>query len=111
MSSLLLPLLFLLGLIPLVLALLRANELFCLRARGERLTIVRGRVPQRLLDDIHDILRRTPPITQVVIRVVVEDAVPRVYVEGELTEGQRQQLKNVISAWPVARIRSAPRPR
>ena len=111
MSSLLLPLLLLLGLIPLVIALLRANELFCLRAEGERLTIVRGRIPQRLLDDMGDILRRPPPLTRVVIRVVVEDRAPRVYVEGELTEGQRQQLRNTVSTWPLARLRSAPKPR
>src|SRR5688572_26119098 len=111
MSSLLLPLLLLLGLIPLVIALLRANELFCLRAEGERLTIVRGRIPQRLLDDMGDILRRPPPLTRAVIRVVVEDRAPRVYVEGELTEGQRQQLRNTVSTWPLARLRSAPKPR
>jgi hypothetical protein len=111
MSSLLLPLLFLLGLIPLVLALVRANELFCLKAQGQRLKVVRGRIPQRLLDDIDDILRRPPSVTRATIRVVVEDGLPRVYVEGELTDGQRQQLKNVVSTWPVARIRSAPRRR
>ena len=109
MTSLLIPLLLLLGLIPLVLALVRANELFCLRARGERLRIVRGRIPQKLLADIGDILRR-PPVNDAVIRVVVEDRAPRVYVEGDLSDAQRQQLRNTVSMWPVARIRSAPRP-
>jgi hypothetical protein len=109
MTSLIVPLLLLLGLIPLVLALLRANELFCLRARGERLRIVRGRIPQKLLDDIGDILRR-PPVEDAVIRVVVEDRAPRVYVQGELSDAQRQQLRNTVSMWPVARIRSAPKP-
>src|SRR5687767_12537323 len=109
MTSLILPILLLLGLIPLVLALVRANELFCLRARGSRLRIVRGRIPQRLLDDIGDILRR-PPVDDAVIRVVVEDRAPRVYVEGELSDAQRQQLRNTVSLWPVAKIRSAPKP-
>jgi hypothetical protein len=109
MSSLLLPLLLLLGLIPLVLALVRANELFCLRARGHRLRIVRGRIPQKLLDDIGDILRR-PPVEDAEIRVVVEDRAPRVYVQGELSEAQRQQLRNTVSMWPVVKIRSAPKP-
>ncbi|HZF50620.1 MAG TPA: DUF3634 family protein [Polyangiaceae bacterium] len=109
MSSLLLPLLLLLGLIPLVLALVRANELFCLRARGDRLRIVRGRIPQKLLDDIGDILRR-PPVEDAEIRVVVEDRAPRVYVQGELSEAQRQQLRNTVSMWPVVKIRSAPKP-
>ncbi|MCK6589090.1 MAG: DUF3634 family protein [Polyangiaceae bacterium] len=110
MSSLILPLLLLVGLIPLVLALLRANELFCLRMRQGRLKIVRGRLPQRLLDDIDDILRRPAPAEEVTVRVVVEERAPRVYVEGELTDAQRQQLRNTVSMWPVPKIRNAPKP-
>jgi hypothetical protein len=110
MSSLILPLLLLLGLIPLVLALLRANELFCLRVREGRVRVVRGRIPPKLLTDIGDILRRPAPIEDVVLRVVVEDRAPRVYVQGELSDAQRQQLRNVVSMWPVAKIRNAPKP-
>jgi hypothetical protein len=110
MSSLIIPLLLLLGLIPLVLALLRANELFCLRmAAGGGLRVVRGRIPQKLLNDIGDILRRPAPADEVVLRVVIEDRAPRVYVQGELTDGQRQQLRNVVSMWPVAKLRNAPK--
>jgi hypothetical protein len=110
MSSLILPLLLLLGLIPLVLALLRANELFCLRVREGRVRVVRGRIPPKLLTDIGDIVRRPAPIEEVVLRVVVEDRAPRVYVQGELSDAQRQQLRNVVSMWPVAKIRNAPKP-
>ena len=108
MSSLLLPLALLLLVIPLVLALVRANELFCLRVCGERTAIARGRIPQGLLDDINDILRR-PPVDRATLRAVVEDGVPRFYVEGEITDAQRQQLRNILSMWPVAKIRNAPR--
>lgn len=108
MSSLLLPLALLLLVIPLVLALVRANELFCLRVRGERTVIARGRIPQGLLDDINDILRR-PPVDRATLRAVVEDGMPRFYVEGELTDAQRQQLRNILSRWPIAKIRNAPR--
>jgi hypothetical protein len=110
MSSLILPLLLLLGLIPLVLALLRANELFCVRVREGRVRVVRGRIPPKLLTDIGDIVRRPAPIEEVVLRVVVEDRAPRVYVQGELSDAQRQQLRNVVSMWPVAKIRNAPKP-
>lgn len=110
MSSLIIPLLLLLGLIPLVLALLRANELFCLRMREGRLRIVRGRLPQKLLNDISDILRRPAPADEVVVRVVIEDRAPRVYVQGELSDAQKQQLRNTVSMWPVVKIRNAPKP-
>lgn len=103
--SLVIPLLLLLGLIPLVLALLRANELVCIRAMGDRVTVVRGRVPPRLLADIGDILRR-PPVDDVTIRIVVEDRSPRIYAEGELSDAQKQQLRNVVGSWPVAKIRN-----
>ena len=106
--SLVIPLLLLLGLIPLVLALVRANELVCLRARGGKVTIVRGRIPPRLLGDIGDILGR-PGTPDVTLRIVVEDRNPRTYVEGELSDAQRQQLRNVIAQWPVAKLRNAPK--
>src|SRR4051812_48187085 len=94
--------------IPLVLALLRANELFCLRTRGGVLRVARGRIPQQLLNDIADILRE-PPSGEVTLRGVVEDRRARLYVDAELTDGQRQRLRNVISTWPLAKIRNAPR--
>ena len=37
---------------PLVVALLRANELFYLRHEGGRLRVARGRIPQALLDHV-----------------------------------------------------------
>jgi hypothetical protein len=118
--SLVIPILLLLGLIPLVLALIRANELVCVRARGDRVTVVRGRIPPRLLADISDILRRpggqratnattATDATDVTLKIVVEDGRPRVYAEGELSDAQRQQLRNVVGMWPVAKMRNAPK--
>jgi hypothetical protein len=105
---LILPILLLLGMIPLVLGLMRANELFALRARDGVVTVLRGRIPPRLLSDIRDIMKR-PPLVPAKIRIVVEDSAPRVYVEGELSDAQKQRLRNVVSTWPVAKIRNAPR--
>ena len=106
-------LLLLLATAPLVVALLRANELFCLRIRDDgqgrgRLRIARGRIPQRLLDDIADVLRE-PAVTRGVLRGVSEDGRVRLYAEAELTDAQRQRLRNVVSMWPVATVRAAPR--
>jgi hypothetical protein len=108
--SLIIPLLLLALSIPLVLALLRANELFCLDVRGERVRIVRGRIPQGLLDEVIDIVTR-PAVERATLRGVVEDGRPRMYVEGELSEAQRQRLRNVLSMWSVPKIRNAPKPR
>jgi hypothetical protein len=109
MVSLLIPALLLVIAVPLVLALVRANELFCLRVRGERIVIARGRIPQRLLDDIADVVQRGQ--RHATIRGVVEDRRVRVYVEGDLSPEERQRLRNTVSTWPVAKIRAAPRPR
>src|SRR5690349_2324861 len=106
--SLLVALAFLLLSIPLVLAIVRANELFFLRIREGKVRIGRGRIPQRLLDDIADTVRGVERAT---LRGVVEDRRPRLYAEGELTAEQKQRLRNLIGTWTAAQIRSAPRPR
>lgn len=103
-------LLLLLGLWPLVVALLRANELFCLRLRDGRIRIARGRIPQALLDDVGDVLR-DPPVAEGTLRGVSEDGRVRLYPEADLTEAQRQRLRNVIGRWTVSQVRNAPRPR
>ena len=95
---------------PLVVALLRANELFYLRLSGGTIRVARGRIPQRLLDDVADVLR-DPPVAEGSLRGVSEDGRVRLYAEAELSDGQRQRLRNVIAAWPVVRVRNAPRPR
>jgi hypothetical protein len=100
----------LLVLIPLVLSLLRANELFCLKLRDGRLHIARGRIPQALLDDLADVLR-DPPVTRGTLRGVIEDRRVQVRTDAELTDAQRQRIRNVVAAWPIARVRNAPRPR
>jgi hypothetical protein len=75
---------------PLVLALVRANELFFVRVRDGNVRLVRGRVPPRLVN---------------------EGGRPRLYAEGELSPEHKQRLRNVIGAWSVQQIRNAPRSR
>lgn len=105
------PLLLLLLVSPLVVAILRINELFLLRPKGGKLAIVRGRIPQKLLRELNDVLR-TAGLSDVGLRAVVEDGRAKLYAEGaQLPAGVRQQLRNTISLWPVAKIRNAPRRR
>ncbi|WP_437295224.1 DUF3634 family protein [Sorangium sp. So ce426] len=108
--SLLIPVALLALVVPLVVALLRANELFCVRVEGRNVRLLRGRVPQRLLDDITDVLRAAP-VGRGAVRVVVEDRRARVHVEGDISPEQAQQLRNTVSMWPVPKIRAAPKRR
>jgi hypothetical protein len=103
-------LLLLLATVPLVVALLRANELFVLRLREGRPSIARGRLPQRLLDDIGDVLR-DPPVLEGTLRGVSEDGRVRLYADAALSDAQRQRLRNVVGQWSVTQVRNAPRPK
>jgi hypothetical protein len=107
MTPLLVALLVLLGSTPLILALIRANELFFLRVRRGQVKLVRGKIPPALLADIGDVVR-DPPVEAATLRGVVEDRAARLYAEGDLGDAQRQRLRNVIGQWPVTRIRNAP---
>ena len=95
---------------PLVVALARANELFCLLISAGRGSVVRGRIPKRLLDDVADVVAR-PPVEAVGLRAVNEGNRPTLVVIGSLGDAQRQRLRNVLGEWTVAQIRTAPRPR
>ncbi len=109
--SLLIPLLLLALCVPLVLGLVRANELFYLRVRGGAVRHVRGRIPQQLLADIDDVVQTTE-VGDAEIRAVVEGGAPAVYVHGpKIPRALRQRLRNTISLWPVAKIRNAPKRR
>jgi hypothetical protein len=109
--SLLVPLaLLLLVAVALGLGLARANELFSVRFEGREVRLLRGRVPQRLLDDITDVIR-AEPAGRGAVRVVVEDRTPRVHVEGDLSPSQAQRIRNAVGMWPLAKIRSAARRR
>jgi hypothetical protein len=110
MMPLVLGLVALLASAPLVLALVRANELFFVRVRDGKVRIVRGRVPSRLFDDLTDVVQK-PAVTHADLRAVNEGGRPRLYAEGELSPEHKQRLRNVIGAWTVQQIRTAPRRR
>ena len=109
--SLLIPLLLLVLSIPLVIALVRINELFVIHVSQGKARVLRGRIPPGLLDDIEDIVGRLE-VPAATIRAVSEDGRAAIYVHGKgLPRGLRQRLRNTISQWPLAKIRSAPKRR
>jgi hypothetical protein len=99
-------LLLLLVTVPLVVALMRANELFLLRIRDGRVRLSRGRIPPGLLGEIADVLR-DPPVAEGTLRGVSEDGRVRLYPDAPLSEAQKQRLRNVIGQWPLAKVRNA----
>lgn len=97
--------------LPLVVAFRRMGELFVLRAHRGRLVVVRGRVPQRLLDDLRDVVQKAG-VQDAVLRCVVDDGRPRIQApRGTLDATAEQQLRNILGMWPLAKIRAAPRRR
>jgi hypothetical protein len=99
---------FLVVIFPLALAMMRANELFLLRVSEGKVTVRRGKLPQRLLDDIDDVMQTVPSGT---VRCVNEGGRPRAFADGAITPAQAQRLRNVIGEWSTAQIRHAPPPR
>jgi hypothetical protein len=68
-------------------------------------------LPQRLFDDVMDVVKK-PRIAEARIRVISEDGHPRVVVvKGAVSDGQLQQLRNVVGAFRVAEIRAGRRSR
>jgi len=97
--------------VPLGWAIYRSNELFCVDVVAGKARLVRGRVPQRLFDDVVEVVK-TPRVDAARIRVVTEDGHPRVMVaKGNVSEGQLQQLRNVVGTFRIAEIRAGRRAR
>lgn len=95
--------------IPLAIAIRRSNELFVLELVNGKVRVVRGRLPQRLLDDLVDVLERAKG-ESARIRVVVEDQRARVVVGGgNLSETRLQQVRNVVGTYKLAQIKAGGR--
>lgn len=102
--SLLLPLALLVLMIPLVVSLVRANELFFARVTGGKVERVRGDLPAGLKGEFEDIARQSPIVTAT-LRGVVETKRVALYAEGDWTPEQKQRLRNVIGMWPLSRFK------
>jgi len=87
----------------------RYAELFSIRVESGRTRLVRGRIPPRLLSDIEDVLHRAR-VSSATIRVVTERGEPKL-VAPDLSDGTRQQLRNVIGTYRVAQIRAGAGPK
>lgn len=96
-------------LLPLVVAVLRSNQVFVLRVHSGQLKFIRGRMPQQLYDQISDTVRGSNAAGELI--VVTDAGRPRVTSKGQFDPGLLQQLRNVVGLYPLAKIRAGGKPR
>jgi hypothetical protein len=82
----------------------RGTELFALTITRGAPRLLRGRCPSRLVDEIGDVAR-LEKLDGVTVRVSSSGGQPRVLADGPVSEGQLQQLRNVVGRFQVAQIR------
>jgi uncharacterized protein DUF3634 len=92
-----------LALVPLVIGIRRSTELFVIHIRHGEPRLVRGRLPQSLLDEITDVVR-APPVGAARLRVVRRSGQPSLSIRGDVDDAGAQRLRNVIHRYGVARI-------
>ena len=91
---------------PLVIAIIRANELFVVKIEDGKARLMRGRLPPRLLADVSDVVRAGERAR---LHCVNEGGKPTLYAEGTLSSAEKQRLRNLVGVWSVAQIRSGAR--
>jgi hypothetical protein len=86
----------------------RSAELFCLSWRGDRLVLVRGRLPPMLKGDLADALShmKAPPCTVVARK---EEGGAQLRAHG-LDEFAEQRLRNIFRLYPISALRAARAP-
>lgn len=97
-----LPALFLCGLAVFCWLLARSRELFRIRVRDGRQTLTRGYAPVSLLNDFGSAVRRVKRGT---IRAYRSGDVARLELRGDIDADAAQRLRNLLSLYPVARLR------
>ncbi|MEZ4221427.1 MAG: DUF3634 family protein [Polyangiaceae bacterium] len=97
--------------IPFAWSLYRSNELFYLQVRRGRTQVLRGKLPQSLANELADVMRRAK-VRRANVRVVQEDRAPAIkVVDGELSDGTLQQMRNVLGRYDLAQIKAGGRVR
>jgi len=96
-------------LLPLVLSIRRATELFRLKLRDGKVHFVRGRIPHALLQDLGDVARSSQ-IARAEVWALRRDGRAELQTRGELTQEQLQRLRNVIASYSLQRILAGARP-
>ncbi len=73
-----------------------------------RATITRGGIAPRIFADIGDVVRR-PAIASATVRIVRRSGHAELEIRGDVSDAQRQQLRNVVGSVPLAKLINARR--
>ena len=74
--------------------------------REGKLEVTHGGLAPRILADLGDVVRR-PRVERATLRILRSRGHAEVQASGDLTEAQRQQLRNVIGSVPLAKLSNA----
>lgn len=86
----------------------RANELFAGRFEQGRFEMTRGRCPGSLEEELNDVAR-LEDLDGIRVSVRSMSGRPRLTAFGAISDGQLQQLRNVIGRFQVSQIRRGSR--
>ena len=92
-----------LALVPLIIGIRRSTELFVIHVRKGKPRLIRGRLPQSLLDEIDDVVRASR-VSAARLRVVRRSGQPALSIRGDVDDAGAQRLRNVIHRYGVTRI-------
>ena len=84
----------------------RANELFYVSVRDGRVLVVRGAVPQALLNDFKAAVQK-PLVKRGSIKCVKTQAGGQIYAGGDIDDFTLQRLRNIFRIYPVSNLRAA----
>lgn len=86
----------------------RGTELFVVRAGRGQVRFVRGRMPPALFTDLCELFRdAAQPLRLTVVRRAGR---PEAQIEGVLSPGDRQRLRNILALYSVQQIARGARP-
>jgi hypothetical protein len=82
-----------------------ATTLCLLEISNGAATVARGSLPSGLLSDVRDVVRR-PAVGHASVRIVRRAGRAEVVATGDLSDAQKQQLRNIIGRVPLAKLMS-----
>ena len=81
-----------------------------LEVTGGKIEVRRGAISPRVLSDLEDVIER-PRVAQATLRILRNAGHAKLEIKGALSEEQKQRLRNVVGAVPLAKLANGRRPR
>jgi hypothetical protein len=81
-----------------------------LEVTSGKVSLRRGAIAPRILADLEDVVER-PRVAAATLRVVRDAGRARLEIQGDVSEPQKQRLRNVVGALPLAKLANGRRRR